>query len=240
MTELDLFILLHILLFVYWLGGDVGVFYSSKFVLKPELSNESRLVAAKIMLNLDLIPRICMTLMLTVGGVLAELYGVKHPTWQMVGIWLLAPFWLSMVLLIHFREGTPLARTLTRIDYWFRWFLILGILVSVSYSWSIGRFVDAPWLAFKILIFAVLVFCGLMIRIYLPPYITGLHKMGSGQNMSDADNAAMISSMSKARPWVLVIWAGLVMEATLGIVKPFDKLSEDAMLYWQKFAAVLS
>ncbi len=238
MTEHDLFLLLHLLLFVYWLGGDVGVFYSSKFVLKPELSNEARLVSAKIMLNLDLIPRICMALMLTVGGVLSELYGVTHPTWQMAGIWLLAPFWVTMVLMIHFKEGTPLARTLTRVDYWFRWVLIAGLFVSTSYSWSIGRFADTPWLAFKLIIFAVLVFCGLMIRIFLPPYITGLHKMAAG-TITDEDNAAMASSMSKARPWVMVIWVGLLIEASLGIVKPFDKISGDTVLLLQKISALL-
>ncbi len=33
---------LHILLFVYWLGGDLGVYYSSRYILKPELSPETR------------------------------------------------------------------------------------------------------------------------------------------------------------------------------------------------------
>jgi len=237
MTAHDLFILLHLLLFVYWLGGDIGVFYSSKFVLKPELSNEARLTSAKIMLNLDLVPRICMAMTLTVGGVLSELYGVTHPTWQMVGISLLAPFWVTMVVLIHMKEGTPLARILTRIDYWFRWLMVTGLLVSTWYSWSIGRFEGTPWLAYKLMIFAVLVFCGLMIRIFLPPYITGLHKMGSGQQMTDEDNAAMISSMSKARPWVKVIWVGLLLEAILGIVKPYNKIDGDSVLLLEKMVA---
>ena len=34
---------LHILLFVYWLGGDAGVFYSSKFVTDTRLSRDARL-----------------------------------------------------------------------------------------------------------------------------------------------------------------------------------------------------
>ncbi len=72
----------HLLLFVYWLGGDLGVFYSSRFVVDPGRSREARLTAAKIMLDLDLIPRICMSLTLTVGGILNEFYGIPHPPWQ--------------------------------------------------------------------------------------------------------------------------------------------------------------
>ncbi|MFZ9086446.1 MAG: hypothetical protein ACO3C6_07725, partial [Steroidobacteraceae bacterium] len=48
--------LLHLLLFVYWLGGDVGVFYASRFVVDTSLTREERLTAAKIFLDLDMLP----------------------------------------------------------------------------------------------------------------------------------------------------------------------------------------
>jgi len=102
----QLVLMIHVLLFVYWLGGDLGVFYSSGFLIRPELSRETRLVTAKIMFNLDLVPRICMSLMLTVGGILTEAVGIVHPSWQMAGIILLGPVWLSMVLFLDLREGT--------------------------------------------------------------------------------------------------------------------------------------
>ena len=49
MTTYELILLLHIILFCYWLGGDIGVFYSSNFVVNDDLSRETRLTAAKIM-----------------------------------------------------------------------------------------------------------------------------------------------------------------------------------------------
>ena len=42
----------HILLFVYWLGGDAGVFYSASFVTNPKLTRDQRLTAFKIFVNL--------------------------------------------------------------------------------------------------------------------------------------------------------------------------------------------
>ena len=70
MSGHDIALLIHLLLFVYWLGGDIGVFYSSGLSVNRSLSREARQMAGKIMINLDLIPRLCLSLMLTVGGIL--------------------------------------------------------------------------------------------------------------------------------------------------------------------------
>ncbi|MEQ8516911.1 MAG: hypothetical protein RIC38_15025, partial [Chromatocurvus sp.] len=121
MNPQELLTLLHVILFAYWLGGDIGVFYSSGLVVDDRLSRDSRLTAARIMLGVDLIPRICMSLMLTVGGLLSATLGIEHPTWQMAGIVLLGPFWLGMVLVLHFRHNAAFVPLLTRFDFYFRW-----------------------------------------------------------------------------------------------------------------------
>lgn len=221
MSTYEFFILLHLVLFVYWLGGDIGVFYSSKFVVNPNLSKESRLVAAKIMFNLDLIPRICLSLMLTVGGILSEYVGLEHPTWQMAAIILLGPFWLAMVLVIHFNEGKPIAKRLTQFDFWFRWVVIATVIASVAYSWSTGRLDPAPWIGIKLLIFAGLIFCGVMIRQMLKPFGPAFHNMAVGE-ASAHDNEVMQKSIGRVRPFVIVIWIGILVEAYLGVVKPLS------------------
>jgi hypothetical protein len=214
----ELFLIAHLLLFVYWLGGDMGVYYSSGMAIDPKLSNSARLTAAKIMVNLDLVPRICMTLMLTVGGVLSEEF-VPHPLWQTVGMWLLAPVWLGMVLTIHVNEGKPLAKFVARVDYWFRWIIVVYLLASVSVSFVTGRLSDEPWVGAKLAIFAGLVFCGLMIRVYIPDYVKGIHAL-AGSSVTDESNVRMAKSLNQCRPFVLAIWAGLLIECYLGVVKP--------------------
>ena len=219
MSAHEFFVILHLILFCYWLGGDLGVFYSSGFVVNENLSKETRLSAAKIMLNLDLFPRMCLSLMLTVGGILSEFKGIEHPTWQMVGIILLGPFWLAMVLTIHFGHGSAFAQRLTRFDFWFRWAVIIGVIVSVSYSFATGRLAPAPWIGFKLYLFAFLIFCGVMIRVALKPFIEGLRAIGADA-VTEASNAGMRASLGRVRPWVLAIWAGLLVEAYLGVVEP--------------------
>ena len=219
MTAYDITLLIHIILFCYWLGGDIGVFYSSKFVVDPTLSRETRLVAAKIMLGCDLIPKICMSLMLTVGGILTEFNDIEHPLWQMVGIVLLGPVWLTMVLVLHFKHDAPFIPMLTRIDFYFRWIMVVGILISCFYSLSTGRLDHAPWVTAKLLGFAFLIFCGLMIRIYLKGFGATYVKIIQG-DYDQNDNRIMQDSLNKVRPWVVTIWIVLIIEAALGIAKP--------------------
>ncbi|MCB2108566.1 MAG: hypothetical protein KDE14_12745 [Rhodobacteraceae bacterium] len=220
----DLFIMLHLLGFVYWLGGDVGVYYSSGFVINPKYSPETRLIASKIMMNLDLIPRICMTLMLTIGGTLASLQGVDHYPGQMVALWLLAPAWLFMVLYMHFSHGSPLAKTLGTLDFWLRRVLIAGIVISVIYTLYTGRLDSTPWLTAKVGLFAYLIFCGVMIRKYLPDFIIGLQALAKG-SITDEQDARMATGLKKARPWVLSIWGVVFVEAVLGVIKPGNELA---------------
>lgn len=217
----DLLLLLHLLLFCYWLGGDLGVFYASKFVVDPKLSREARLTAGRVMLGCDLAPRVCMSLMLTVGGLLSVYLGVAHPPWLLAGILLLGPSWLGMVLALHFGGRAAFAPVLQKVDYWFRWLLIGAILASCLYAEATGRLDGAPWLQLKLLAFAFLIFCGLMVRIHLREFLAAYGKLTQGAS-TPQDDAQMGASLARVRPWVLVIWAVLVIQAGLGVVKPGD------------------
>jgi len=183
------------------------------------LSRDARLAAARIMLAVDLIPRICMSLMLTVGGLLSATLGIHHPSWQMAGIVLLGPFWLGMVLVLHFRHSASFVPLLTRFDFYFRWAMIAALLLSSAASLLSGRLDDAHWLVAKLLGFAFLIFCGLMIRIRLKGFTQAYVKLLQGIEQAE-DNRQMQASLSRVRPWVVSIWIVLVLEAWLGIAKP--------------------
>ena len=210
---------LHVLLFVYWLGGDAGVFYSSKFVTNASLSRDARLTAFKIFVNLDMLPRYCLALMLTVGGVLAEFIGYEHPLWQTIAIVALGPIWVWVVHTIHVREGTDFGRKLAALDRKFRVFMIVAIVASVAYHWVTGPLQPYPWLAAKLLIFAFLIFCGFMIRLKIPPFIEGFRTLATTGPTPESDRM-MSEGMGACRPYVLIIWAGVAISALIGILKP--------------------
>ena len=220
MSGQDIALLLHLLLFAYWLGGDIGVFYSSGFAINPKLSRGSRQAAGTIMMNLDLIPRLCLSLMLTVGGILTHYYGIEHPLWQMIGIILLGPIWTFALIYIHFNEGTDLVKKMTKIDYYFRWIMVFTLIASVTYAFIYtDRLAENPWVGAKLIVFAALIFCGIMIRKYIGGFITGIHNIVK-DNINEADDIAMAASLAKARIFVLTIWFLLFVEVWIGVVKP--------------------
>ena len=55
LTAYELTRYLHQLLFVYWIGPDIGVYYLSHRVTDPQLSVGQRLAAAQVMGQVDLI-----------------------------------------------------------------------------------------------------------------------------------------------------------------------------------------
>ena len=209
----------HQILFVYWLGPDIGISIWSRKVVDTNLSAEQRLAAGNMMTSIDLVPRVCLSLMLTVGGILSETIGVVHPLWQMIGIVLLGPVWLTMTLIMYFRSDTSLGETVARFDNWFRGALVLGIIVSTSYSWFTDRLTETPWLAGKLYILAAIIFLGMMMRRKFEDFYAGLAKLADG-DVTAEDNTMMAQSLRRGRPFSHAIWLGLLAAAYLGVVQP--------------------
>jgi len=223
-----IWLILHLVLFAYWLGGDIGVFYSTRIILNRSHSAPQRFMASRIMLWIDLLPRLCLSMMLTVGGILSEYVGVSHPPWQYAMIVVLGPVWFTALLIMHFKHNASFMPTLTKLDLWFRWFLIAAIVASVGWSVSTGRLDNAPWLAPKLIVFALMVLCGVMVRLYIPGFIAGVRALSQGSITEEQDDA-MRRSIHRVRPWVFAIWAGLIAEAFLGIYKPGAPPAAEAM-----------
>ena len=68
-------------------------------------------------------------------------------------------------------------------------------------------------------VFAGLIFCGIMIRKYIGGFIKGIHNIAT-DNINEADDIEMKASLDKARIFVLSIWVLLIVEAWIGIAKP--------------------
>ena len=217
MTEILLLKFVHVLLFVYWLGGDLGVFYSSNYVVNPDISVESRQVAAKIMFWLDQAPRLCMTLILPVGLHLAVALGeISMPTQLLALIWVICLFWFANVIVLHEIKNTRIKQTLTALDYWFRLGMVGLLIVVAGYALATNQLIESNWLAAKLLIFAGLVACGLIIRTLLKPFIPAFAAMVRDGATHETNNI-MQAALARCRYFVVAIWIGLLANAALGL-----------------------
>jgi hypothetical protein len=218
-TSYELLQFLHIFLFVFWLGPEVAVYAWSRKAVEAGASAEQRVVAGQMMALVDTIPRIAISLMLTVGGLLSEYVGLEHPWWQMAGIVLLGPVWLTLVLIGTFRDGTPFGATSQRLESALRWLLIVAVPVSVTYSTMTGRLAMAPYVGSKLLLFAAVLLFGQLLRDRLGPLRQGLTQLGTVGPSPELDET-MRASLARSRPFCAAIWVVLLTAALLGVMKP--------------------
>ncbi len=222
-------ILLHLVLFVFWLGGDLGVFYSSRFVIDPRLTPPARATALAVMSGLDLGPKICLVLFLPSGVTLmalaphgARLFGIAlFPWWFVALVWLFAAVWLALTVIAHRTHGRfPIV---VRADLAARIAVIIGMAAAGCYALlatePFGVTTDPRWLGGKILLYAAAIAAGIGIRITLRPFGSAFTRLlGSGSD--EQLEHTLRRSVDGCLPYVWVIWGSVLSAAALGVFKP--------------------
>jgi hypothetical protein len=218
---------LHIALFAYWLGGDVGVFYASRYIIKSELGAESRAVATKIMHATDIAPRISLVLILPSGitlmaeGPLGDEFFVHG--WLLALVWVCGLAWLA-VSLIDYRGGdTPLARLSQKADLLVRYALSAALvavgLYTILATDPFGVDTNPKWLGAKVVAYALCIFSGVMIRRQLKPFGPAFGKLVTSGSTPEVEKA-ILGSIKRCEPWVYAIWTLVLLAALLGVMKP--------------------
>ena len=166
--QLTLFTLLHLLVFVYWLGGDIGVFYASTLPTDEKRAAAGRLAAGKIVADVDLAPRFCLLLALPTGLALAAVKG-----WlQINAIWLAAAFiaafaWIYMVVQLHLHHTG--VEVMKRLDTELRLAFLAALLIA-GVGGLAGVFFIPLFLSLKFLVLAFAIAMGLLVRRALKPF----------------------------------------------------------------------
>lgn len=217
MSEILLIKFLHLLAFVYWLGGDLGTYYASMFVARSDLDTKARSTALDIMMGCDQAPRICMPLIFALGVHLAYKMGFMDVSGVVVVLaWIVTIGWVSMVWAIHIGHGKSWLAGLQKFDTWFRYFMIVLVGGTAVYALVSGKIYQGDWLAIKALIFAILMICGLLIRREIKDFVPAWIELNSN-GPSDQINETIRKSLVGCRPYVWTIWAGLLINAALGL-----------------------
>ena len=219
----DVALLLHLLLLTYWLGGDLGVFYSSRFVLRPDLTPAQRTTALKIMSGCDLAPRVCLVLFLPSGVLLMATrpHGASFlHAWQVAVVWVLCLGWLAIALRASLREHDELAR---RLDLLIRLAVVAGLLATAAYTivadQPFGVTTHPRWLGGKVALYAIAILMGVLIRRQLRPFGPAFGQLVTTGSTPQVE-AAMRGAIRGSEPFVFAIWLCIAGAAILGVVKP--------------------
>ena len=218
---LSLLILFHILLFVFWLGADLGVALAGSHFRNREYSVDQRLAILKLLVATDMGPRSAWALMVasTISLVHVAGYWVV-PIWGLGLSWAISLFWLWLVWAAHKAGQTPRAASLKKIEMVLKW-LLAGFYLGLG-AWSLmqGTPLQEKWLATKAIVFGLIFVAAIMIDIRFKPVGPLLMKLieeGSGGPVEDP----LLATMNRSRFWVRITYILLVIVAFLGTTKPF-------------------
>jgi hypothetical protein len=217
----EVWLFFHILLFVFWLGADLGVLVSAHLAKSSDLSFEQRVTLLKVASIIDMAPRTAFALMLPVGLQLSvNLRQIPLETSGLALSWLFSAAWLAVTWGIVLNHGKPLAEWLEKIQLLLLTVLTL-VLVGVG-AWSMLG--DGPvlggWLSFKIIVFGLI--CGLAIVLDLAFRPVGAAFAELAEHGSTPEVEARITAgINKTIAVVLVLYVALVVAAFIGITKPF-------------------
>ncbi len=228
MTELfnisfyQLLVFVHIILFVLWLGADVGVFMLGQhFRKRDKYDLPQRLVLLQLLVNLDMVPRTAWALMVPLTITMVDAGGWWDlPGWAVALSWAVGAFWIWLVWDAHHHDQTERAARDRKIESVLRialtvFYLGLGIL-----SLTQGEPLMPVWLATKALMFGLIFAAAIMIDVAFKPVGGQLGKL-IAEGSSDATEIPLRKTMDTTRIWVWMVYLLLVATAFLGNIKPF-------------------
>ena len=211
----------HLLLFVLWLGADIGVFMLGQhFRKRDKYDLPQRMILLQLLVNLDMVPRTAWALMVPLTLTMVDAGGYWDlPTWAIAAAWAVGGFWIWLVWDAHWHDQTPRAARDRKIEFVLKIGLTVFYLGLGTISLTTGEPLTAIWLATKALMFGIIFAAAIMIDVAFKPVGPQLVKL-LGEGSSDATEIPLRRTMDRTRIWVWVVYALLLATAFLGNVKP--------------------
>jgi hypothetical protein len=211
----------HLLLFVLWLGADVGVFLLGQHFRKREIySLDQRIALLKLLVIVDLTPRTAWALMVPLSLTVSYVGGWwELPLAIVVVGWLIAAVWLWLVFDAHAHDMTPRAARNRKIEGWIRYLLCAGYLFLGLESVLTGHPIAHGWLAWKALLFGLIFAAAIMIDHSFKPVGGQLGRL-LAEGSSDETEVPLRQTMDRTRVWVWITYLLLIATSWLGAVKP--------------------
>ena len=220
MGSYDLLVYAHVLAFVFWLGGDLGVAILGSAFRDRTKSLETRLEILRLLGVVDMGPRSAWVAMVPLSITLVAVGGYWDvPVTLLICTWVVGALWMALTWRIHFMGPGPQSAGLKTLEFWVKIAITcgygaLGILAILGKGP-----LEANWLGYKALTFAGIFIVAIMIDVAGKPVGPLLMKVIQ-EGSNDATEIPLRRAMDKARLWVWATYVLLFVIGYLGSVKP--------------------
>lgn len=215
-------VFVHLLLFVLWLGADVGVYMLGQhFRKRDRYSLDQRLALLRLLVEVDMVPRIAWALMVPLSLSVVSMGGYwAVPTALLVGAWIIGGIMIWLACDAHAHEQTPRAARDRQIEFWLKNGVGIFYLGLGGISLATGTALGSGWLGMKALMFGLIFAAATMIDVAFKPVGPQLGRLIK-EGSSDATELPLLTTMNRTRIWVWIVYLLLLVTAYLGLVKPF-------------------
>jgi hypothetical protein len=221
MDSYSVFLFVHILSLVFWLGTDIGVFVLGKFAQNPIYAVEQRLLLLKVALILDMFPRVFMVVALPTGFQLATALGAIPSTPVITAaVWVFSAFWLAVVLTGLMRHDEPIGLSAKKAEKLIHFFLLAVLAWAALASLLSDGPITVTWVAAKVLMYAMLFVVMPLLEKAFGPAVMGFVSLETAGSSPELESQIR-GGMDRTYVWVLAIYAIVLITAFLGVAKPW-------------------
>jgi hypothetical protein len=210
----------HIVLFVFWLGTELGVIACTAAAKNAKLAFETRAAFIRTARKIHIIPRLCFALILPVG---IELTGAINVYPLSSGLkvlfWSVSAAWIVLILVMARCEGTPLAKLLGYIEIAFQALAGGGFVVYGLNSLATGAPIDEPWFATKLAMFGLAFWLVIAVNISFRPFFAPFAEIGEEGSTPEREEA-VARAVNYTMAYMVVLYLLIAGIAFLGKVKP--------------------
>ncbi len=217
MSEYLVWDYLHILMFVFWLGTDMGVFVSAKKSTDPRLAPGTRLTLLTMALRIELVPRTMWKFALPLGVMLSrELELLEIGPLALTLVWIFSIAWWAISVGSVVLGEKPIGPKLYQLNN-----VLIGIvgvsLIAVAIASALGRGpfdADATWLLWKVGLYGLinlLIIAMLVVFEPMGPAFGQLITAGSSPELERTISSVMNRS-------IVTIWSTYVLIAFVALI----------------------
>ena len=224
MSEYEIWKFLHICMFVFWLGTDMGVMICSKKSTDTSLSIPARFQLLEIALVIELLPRVMWVMALPLGVHLSKSLGYLDPSISALAMmWIFTLIWLVINVGGAANLEKPWGQQLSKINRIIVASLGVGlIIVSVLHFLGSGPFVEGraevDSIALKVGLYGLVNITILGIEIAFFPLgeaFARLAEEGSSPELEESISSGMRTTLM----WVHTTYFMIFVVAFIGVTK---------------------
>ena len=219
MAEYEIWKFLHICMFVFWLGTDVGVMLCSKKSTDPNLGVEARFQMLEMALKIELLPRVMWVMALPFGVQLSKTMGYIDPSSiTLTMMWLFTLAWLVINVGGAANLNEPWGQQLSKINRFIVASLGVGlIIVAISSFMGYGPY-EANSVALKVGLYGLVNLTILGIEVAFFPLGLAYERLATEGSNPEIESS-ISGGMNLTLRWVHATYILIFITAFIGATK---------------------